>query len=439
MAKRTVSLVVHHRIWLWMILFAACLLAGCGHKSRLTPPEPRRLAQVTSAQADMTCGSILLEWAPTFFDTRGELLETPARYLVLRRRGGPVEKNTGTPTPSPDIEASSEISATATPTPPVTLDTMPAETTPRPDVLPAEYEYSLVAVVDGIDVKPTDPDWEKARITFEDNGVPSGPIVAASQRIFKVPRDFPPEAVSDSSAVETLVPGYTYYYQIVALGTDNVTSEPSYAIQVPWVNVPAAPTGLEAAVRQNEVQLTWTAPDVDCRGTPLPRVDFFEVHRTEDMEVSAAWQTLARVDDPDATEYSDTTVAIDTLYRYRIRAMLLPEGIPGEFTEPVTADTTDTFAPDVPMALTGAVSAGVVHLNWRQVSTPDLAGYNVYRQSDLDATDQLLNPEQPVRSNTFSDETVESGRTYIYSVTSVDKSPAANESGRSKTWSITLR
>ncbi|HPQ42353.1 MAG TPA: fibronectin type III domain-containing protein, partial [bacterium] len=364
----------------------------------------------------------------------------PARYVIVRSRGGPIEKSTASPVPSATPEAtmtpSNSGDVTAIPGPGTVPEEPSPEPTPRREILPSEYENSFVAMVEGTDLKPTDPEWETVRIRWEDDSVASGPVVSLSQRIFKLPRkparDIPPE-------LDGLIPGYTYYYQIFALDSDNVMSEPSYAITIPWMNVPAPPANLSADVAQNRVTLTWSAPERDCRGTPLPTVDYYEVYRAEESDDISKFARLARVDDAGVTEYTDSGVASEKTYHYRVRAMMLPEGVPGEYSETVPVDTTDRFPPDPPASLTGAVSGGVVHLNWRQAANPDLAGYIVYRKSDTDPEERPLNPGNPVRGSTYSDDSVESGRTYVYSVSSVDTSPAANESGRSNPWSITIR
>ncbi|MBN1295987.1 hypothetical protein JXA80_04355 [bacterium] len=433
-------------------------LSGCGHKTRLTPPEPLRLATITGIQADMTCNTISLQWEPVLFDSRGNVLDAPAAYLILRRRGGLTEstektgKTTSTPPststqhahdsdipptdPAPDTPLTVPTGADQVMTP--EIDSEPGQgsgSSRHPDILPTEYEYSIIAWVEGIPVTPSDPDWAKARITWEDPGIVSGPIWVPGDRKIRKPRMIP-DADTDRGP-DILVPGYNYYYMIVAVSADGVTSEPSTPIRIPWMHVPGPPRNVTGEVGQNRVTLRWAAPETNCRGLPLAQWDFAEIHRSTGD--SMRYTMVARVEATQPAEYRDDSVAIDTVYRYRIRVMVLPGDVPGEYSEAVEVVTTDVFPPPAPMDLTGAAVSGDVYLNWRHVAGSDLAGYHVYRRTGTSTAFIRLTPDGPVSSNTFIDSSVQPGEHYGYAVTSVDSSPRFNESDQSDEWTISVR
>ncbi|MBN2477663.1 fibronectin type III domain-containing protein [Candidatus Micrarchaeota archaeon] len=67
-----------------------------------------------------------------------------------------------------------------------------------------------------------------------------------------------------------------------------------------------------------------------------------------------------------------------------------------------------------------AVSSGI-QLTWDASETANVAGYNVYRSQTSGETGTKLNPAL-LTTNTYTDETVENGATYYYTVRTVDSS-----------------
>jgi len=94
----------------------------------------------------------------------------------------------------------------------------------------------------------------------------------------------------------------------------------------------------------------------------------------------------------------------------------------------------DTVAPAAVLDLGAvAVNAGSTHsieVNWSAGTESDLAGYNVYRSVN-GAVETLVSVES---ANTFTDNTVEAGSSYSYSVSAVDL--AGNESARQTTANV---
>jgi len=96
----------------------------------------------------------------------------------------------------------------------------------------------------------------------------------------------------------------------------------------------------------------------------------------------------------------------------------------------------DIFPPAPPQSVVAAVllgsSAGsyVVDLSWGINVETDLAGYRVYRSAGLGTRGELLTPEL-LLTPAFRDTSVQSGRSYWYRVTAVDR--AGNESVPSQT------
>jgi fibronectin type 3 domain-containing protein len=96
----------------------------------------------------------------------------------------------------------------------------------------------------------------------------------------------------------------------------------------------------------------------------------------------------------------------------------------------------DVFPPSVPAGLQAAYSGEgqkpFIDLIWAPVTNADLAGYNVYRSEANGAAGEKtarLNSEL-VKSPSYRDFAVASGKTYTYTVSAVDV--RGNESQRSE-------
>lgn len=466
-------------------LLAAGILiiaAGCGYKSDLRPPESRRVERVSGLNAGITCAGIRLEWMPALFDTRGNPLEEPATYLVYRKRGGPVERETekrvtvndeagdgdradtseihagdafGTDDNSGRIQAENETGHSAADAPGVPDDGFPADTggpslpdppagagedgagdgeTPElPGILPQEYEFRLVAVVPGKPVALTTTQITGERIEWIDTGVPAGPSYRPGTRKYRVP-----DRMMETSAGpdDGLVPGYVYTYSVIAVDASSVTSIPSDLVNCPWVPIPAPPEHPAVTVSRNRVDLSWERPEGDCAGNPIKDTVYYEIFRADAL-MPDQFKRLFTVSPDEELSKTDDSVAMDTTYHYKIRAMVT-ETIAGEWTDIITADTTNVYPPPPPTLLTGAVRPSGVFLNWRAANDDNIAGYRIYRTSTKQQEYDLLNPDMPVAGTVYVDGTAVKGDTYTYRVTSVDNSANANESEPGNTWSVTI-
>lgn len=443
-------------------------LIGCGYKTSLRPPEPRRVETVTDLQADLACDGILLNWAPALFDSRGNPLDEPATYLVYRKRGLPFDQKTDKVDKRDKIEAVENVDDTEEDASKSDLDDWAEtiddefssgeietdgfaedevdqhedsekdddvdsiDTLKRPEVLPQEYTFSLVAVVPGKPVSLTTTAIAEERVNWSDTGAPSGPAYLPDKIKYRIPSRLPykTEDVSDG-----LIAGYVYTYFVVALDAAGVTSAPSAQVECPWVAIPAAPENPGVAVSKNNVTLSWRKPSEDCLGKPLSDITSYEIFRSEASTPELFKHVFTA--GGDELEKTDNTVIMDSVYRYKIRAVIL-KSIPGEFSESVTADTTNVFPPSPPTLLTGGARATGVVLNWRASEDKDIAGYRIYRRSSKQADFKLLNPENPVVGTTYIDETVKKNETYVYRLTSVDNSANANESEPGDAWTVTI-
>src|SRR5208283_6193847 len=144
--------------------------------------------------------------------------------------------------------------------------------------------------------------------------------------------------------------------------------------------------------------------------------------------------------EPGPEHFTDSTFEWEKTYLYRVTTVTIikrPDSevqVEGDDTAPVRVIAHDVFPPSVPSGLQAAYSGEgqkpFIDLIWAPVTNADLAGYNVYRSEANGAAGEKtarLNSEL-VKSPSYRDFAVASGKTYTYTVSAVDV--RGNESQR---------
>ena len=317
------------------ILICLTLFAlSCGNKTRLKPPELRRPEKVEKLTASLKCDRICLEWTPSLFDTRGDPMSQTVKYLVLRKRGNPVkwESSAGS-AGNPGEKAAPDTTETAAkpgntgenPTLPQSVVDedqrgAPKETPARKEILPAEFDFSVVAIVPGPVFDPAQPPEKNLVVRWEDTGVPSGPVFPSGATRFRIPSGFPSRTADPDQELAT---GYTYTYMIAVLDADSRLSAPSTPMDVRWVRIPAPPENVTTQAGPGRIDLAWTPPAVDCTGSALERLGGFEIQRAP-ADAPEKFSKILTIDSAAAVTAADETVNPDNRYLYRIRAFIEP-------------------------------------------------------------------------------------------------------------------
>ena len=130
------------------------------------------------------------------------------------------------------------------------------------------------------------------------------------------------ELVADTGAAatsytdDTVAAGTTYTYRIKAINEHGVSERSRwFHIDTPAAPVPAKPTGLSATATHDSVTLTWEDPDDDSiTGYVILRRLRYDDPKGEFDELVADTGTAA-------TTYTDASVAAETPYTYRIKAI----------------------------------------------------------------------------------------------------------------------
>jgi hypothetical protein len=168
------------------------------------------------------------------------------------------------------------------------------------------------------------------------------------------------------------------------------------------------PTALEAANVEKGVQLRW-------RSSALK----FRIYR------ATADGKPEQVGESDHVEYLDETTIYKTPYKYFVQAITDDKHL-SEISETVSKTPEDTFPPAVPAGLSATAAVGTIELAWVRNTESDFRGYNIYRSVEGGPFERIA---ELVAAPAYSDNRVESGKKYIYAITSVDLNN--NESQRS--------
>lgn len=206
----------------------------------------------------------------------------------------------------------------------------------------------------------------------------------------------------------------------------------------PTSKVAAAPTVLTAEATQEAVKLKWQAPATNVDGsTPVSLLGYYVFRSNSETEMGKPLNKTPIT----TTTFDDEFFEFGKQYYYFVRAVstgTLAEPVESAESNILKFKPVDTFAPSAPEAITVAASLNTISIFFAVNPEKDIAGYKIYRSTDkdLDRTKwQLLTPEL-LKTNTFQDTKVESGKTYYYYLTATDK--AGNTSQMSETVSETV-
>lgn len=190
----------------------------------------------------------------------------------------------------------------------------------------------------------------------------------------------------------------------------------------PTSKVAAGPTSLAAMPTQDAIQLNWLAPAANVDGsTPVSLLGYNLYRSTSDKEPAKMLNKTPITE----TDFEDEFFEFTKEYYYFVRAVSVgTQAEPVESTESNILRFTaiDTFPPTPPAAITVAAAPTTISIFFAVNPEKDVIGYKIYRSVDayLPKLDwQLLTPEL-LKTNTFQDTRVQSGKTYYYYITAID-------------------
>jgi hypothetical protein len=184
---------------------------------------------------------------------------------------------------------------------------------------------------------------------------------------------------------------------------------------------PPTITGKEESETANTI--TWEAPKANIDGSTPVNVLGYNVYRLTPPAKATAQNPLNQ-EPITAIRFEDKTFKFGEKYVYVVRAVSLgTEGRPVESLDSNSIEVSqeDKYAPSAPTLAAPGAAPGRLALFWTASPEPDVAGYLVYRSIDPNLPKPWTLLTQAVYTKTtFTDENVESGKTYHYYVMAVD-------------------
>ncbi|HKM49532.1 MAG TPA: fibronectin type III domain-containing protein [Terriglobales bacterium] len=240
------------------------------------------------------------------------------------------------------------------------------------------------------------------------------------------------------SAMQPLDPAAEVTYAVEVLNRNARGAGLSNRVHVSAVATLPPPADLAAELTGDGVVLTWTSAG---ELQTVPNIQYrYRVYRRDESsgKDAIAGEVPIPTPEPRPAHFTDSTFEWEKTYFYRITAVTIikrPDSevqVEGDDTAPLRVIAHDVFPPSVPTGLQAAYSGEgqkpFIDLIWAPVTNADLAGYNIYR-SEQNGAPIKLNSDL-VKSPSYRDSAVASGKTYTYSVSAVDV--RGNESQRSE-------
>ena len=216
----------------------------------------------------------------------------------------------------------------------------------------------------------------------------------------------------------------------------------NFFLMTPASKIATPPTIIETHQEYSETAntITWEAPARNIDGSTPVNLLGYNVYRITPSQTGAE-PKLLNPDPITATHFADKTFKFDVKYTYFVRAVSLgSEGKPVESLKSNTIDLSqpDTYPPAAPKLATPNAAPGRIALFWTANSEPDVVGYELYRSTDPNTPKEkwVRVTPQPYSRTTFTDQNVETGKTYHYYVIAIDS--AGNRSKDSDVVSETV-
>ena len=195
---------------------------------------------------------------------------------------------------------------------------------------------------------------------------------------------------------------------------ETLTSGATDAVAAP--EPPAEPTGLSATATHDQVALTWDAPNDDSI------TGYVILRRNRDTDAEGEFTELVPDTGSAATSYTDESVAAETPYTYRIKA-INEHGV-SERSRWLHIDTPAVPVPAEPTGLSATATHDQVELTWDAPGDDSITGYVILRRNrDTDAEGEFteLVSDTGSADTTYTDDTVSSETPYTYRIKAINE------------------
>lgn len=214
----------------------------------------------------------------------------------------------------------------------------------------------------------------------------------------------------------------------------------NFFLMTPAFKVAAPPTITNSEKQETANIIIWDAPASNMDGSTPVNLLGYNVYRILKSQPESDLKPL-NAEPVTATRYEDKRFKFGEPYTYFVRAVSLgTEAKPVESlnSNQIELLQIDKYAPAAPDLATPNAAPGRIALFWTANTESDVVGYYLHRSTDPNLPKEKwpkLTPQLYNRT-TFTDENVESGKTYYYFVEAVDS--AGNVSPPSKVVSETV-
>jgi hypothetical protein len=188
--------------------------------------------------------------------------------------------------------------------------------------------------------------------------------------------------------------------------------------------VAAPPADIHGEKQETANIITWQAPSRNMDGSTPVNLLGYNVYRISNSQPESELKPL-NAEPVTASRYEDKRFKFGEPYMYFVRSVSLgTEARPVESlnSNQIEVLQNDVYKPAAPDLATPNAAFGRIALFWTANSEPDVVGYYLHRSTDpnlpLDKWPKLT-PQIYTRT-TFTDENVETGKTYYYYVVAVD-------------------
>jgi len=191
----------------------------------------------------------------------------------------------------------------------------------------------------------------------------------------------------------------------------------------PAAKIAEPPTNVQKQESETAITITWEPPKANIDGSTPVNLLGYNVYRTPASQPQSGKSPLNKTP-LTVTQYPDKNFKFGEKYSYVVRAVslgTLARPVESLDSKIVTAEPKDIYAPSAPTGITVGPAPGRLSIFWSANPEPDIAGYLLSRSTDPKGPWTKLTPTLYTKT-TFTDENVESGKTYYYYLEAVDTS-----------------
>lgn len=203
----------------------------------------------------------------------------------------------------------------------------------------------------------------------------------------------------------------------------------NFFIIEPSANASSNPGFLMATTTQDAILLDWKAPETNVSGTGSVALLGYNLYRSNSENETARVLNETPIT---KTNFADNFFEFNKEYFYFVRAVSI--GKNGESLESFESNIVkiipvDVFSPSPPSAITIAAAPNNLSIFFAANTEKDIDGYRIFRSTDrnLNKSEWTLLTDELLKTNTFQDLNVESGKTYFYYLIAIDKAGNVSE------------